>query len=896
MGIFEKKQYHSPTENDNTYQEDTTDDEETKKKKLIERKRKIQHEKERGKHRERNKEREEEDEDEDEKEEGEKKHHRDRDREREKRMKYKEMKRKKREEDSNSNNSSSSSDNESSSSESDVKHKKEYSEKYEKLRRERKRHRDRSRGRSRDRSRDKYKLRGTYTNVEVRIKSSKHRNRSSDDEQIKEKRKHKRRDREDDKSKDSNSSDDSEEEEEKSREMNKKKKAIEKGEEDESENKNESDDSNEGSEKSSVRSSSESESHRKKMRSHSRSIYRERRRRRHRSSERRSRRDRHRSSERRRRKRRRDRERDRERERRYKRRERSYKFDSPPESETDDNSDNNKSKKKKSNFSSENPNSNIIDNTNLLLNASNIANANLNDPSALLNILASNSSQSGDNAIANPASLLLDARNKLLDDKKGIALNQSPLNLLLNTQSLQQLYKTALGIGELGLSTIDANAEKTARELYVGNIPQNIDIQEIVKFLNTCLLILYNKENENESICLKACIRGDTRYAFVEFRSLQDTSNCMLLNGIYFYSNNLRIGRPKTFPAEYTKLIPPATIPPIDTYYLSQGLIGIKAFVIFHQNRDETKNEYLPVDMIKLQKLCVSNISKNNETNKIKELLEAFGEIQSFEFFEGEENSDTYICLVEYNNVENAIQAHKILNQNTSYRIQFEYEIVNDPTINQLVKKKYMQTKNAILSQQIPTKVVVLSKIATFDELSNPEDYKEISEDIKIECEKYGPVLEVVLPLISPETYEYLTNKSEKEKDGKKINEEGVSSDKVNGTDEQSNSDSVEKTEKDDNEDEQTDQDREHPYYDLSSIGCAFIYFETIEGATKTRKELSGRKFGANIIEANYYSEKKFLMKNFKNVKYNFKKSHSSLFNLNLKLGNCAYSDGSDED
>ncbi|CAD2088044.1 RNA-binding protein, putative [Plasmodium vinckei brucechwatti] len=894
MGIFEKKQYHSPTENDNTYQEDTTDDEEIKKKKLIERKRKMQHEKERGKHRERGKEREEEDEeeDEDEKEENEKKHHRDRDREREKRMRYEEMRRKKREEDSNIS-SSSSSDNESSSNESDVKHKKEYSEKYEKMRRERKRHRDRSRGRSRDRSRDKYKLRGTYTNVEVRIKSSKHKNRSSDDEKIKEKRKHKRRDREDDKSKDSNSSDDSEEEEEKkSREINKKKKSIEKGEEDENENKNESDDSNEGSEKSSVQSSSGNESHRKKMRSHSRSIYRERRRRRHRSSDRRSRRDRHRSSERRRRKRRRDRER----ERRYKRRERSYKFDSPPESETDDNSDNNKSKRKKSNFSSENPNSSIIDNTNLLLNASNIANANLNDPSALLNILASNSSQSGDNAIANPASLLLDARNKLLDDKKGIALNQSPLNLLLNTQSLQQLYKTALGIGELGLSTIDANAEKTARELYVGNIPQNIDIQEIVKFLNTCLLILYNKENENESICLKACIRGDTRYAFVEFRSLQDTSNCMLLNGIYFYSNNLRIGRPKTFPAEYTKLIPPATIPPIDTYYLSQGLIGIKAFVIFHQNRDETKNEYLPVDMIKLQKLCVSNISKNNETNKIKELLEAFGEIQSFEFFEGEENSDTYICLVEYNNVENAIQAHKILNQNTSYRIQFEYEIVNDPTINQLVKKKYMQNKNSILSQQIPTKVVVLSKIATFDELSNPEDYKEISEDIKIECEKYGPVLEVVLPLISPETYEYLTNKSEKEKNGNKINEEGVSSDKVNGTDEQSNNDSVEKTEKDDNEDEQTDQDREHPYYDLSSIGCAFIYFETIEGATKTRKELSGRKFGANIIEANYYSEKKFLMKNFKNVKYNFKKSHSSLFNLNLKLGNCAYSDGSDED
>lgn len=244
------------------------------------------------------------------------------------------------------------------------------------------------------------------------------------------------------------------------------------------------------------------------------------------------------------------------------------------------------------------------------------------------------------------------------------------------------------------------------------------------------------------------------------------------------------------------------------------------------------------------------------------------------------------------------------MNQNTSYKIQFEYEILNDPTINQLVKKKYMQNKNSILSQQIPTKVIVLSKIATFDELSNPEDYKEISEDIKIECEKYGSVIEVVLPIVSLDTYNYLTKKSEQEESKMEEMEERSESKldggepspcKVSETDEQFNSDRVEKAEAN-NQDEQIDNVEEHPYYDLSSIGCAFIYFETIEGATKTRKELSGRKFGANIIEANYYSEKKFIMKNFKNVKYNFKKSHSSLFNLNLKLGNCAYSDGSDED
>uniref|UniRef100_A0A8C9HT46 Uncharacterized LOC113222330 n=1 Tax=Piliocolobus tephrosceles TaxID=591936 RepID=A0A8C9HT46_9PRIM len=644
-------------------------------------------------------------------------------------------------------------------------------------------------------------------------------------------------------------------------------------------------------------------------------------------------------------------------------------------------------------------NSNIFNLTTDSTSSSINNNSLLNNISMLNNPILNNSSLNSSNIISpcnNMANNTITALNPLLnnknsnintntlslDENKNLLLQQSHLSLLLNNKSLQQLYKKTLGLNGLGLlPSVDSNIEKTARELYVGNIPQHIDVQQLVTFLNTCLLILYNKDNENEQICLKACIRGDTHYAFVEFKTIQDTSNCMLLNGINFYGYNLRIGRPKTFPVEYTNLIPAATIPTIDNYYLSQGLLGIKAFCIFFQNQENTKNDYIPMNMIKLQKLCVSNIAINNEIGKIKELLEAFGEVNNFEFFEGEENSDTYICLVEYSNAENAIQAHKILNQNTSYKIKFEYEIINDPTINKLIKKKYMKLQNSILAQQIPTKVVVLSKIATYEELSDPNEYKDIIEDIRIECERYGVIVELILPVFARETYDYLKKieygeiilgKLDYNKqsihlptDGKNINnvasEKNVAANKLEVVDKESNvvdkesnmvdkesnmvdkesnmvdkesnmvdkeSNMVDKesnmVDKESNmvdkessvldkesnmvdkessvldkESGVTNEDmKTHPNYDLSSIGCAFIYFENIEAATKARKQLSGRKFGANIIEANYYSEKKFLMKNFKNVKYNYKKSHSSLFNINLKLGNFVYSevDSSEEE
>merc|ERR1719409_833966 len=56
---------------------------------------------------------------------------------------------------------------------------------------------------------------------------------------------------------------------------------------------------------------------------------------------------------------------------------------------------------------------------------------------------------------------------------------------------------------------------------------------------------------------------------------------------------------------------------------------------------------------------------------------------------------------------------------------------------------------------------------------------------------------------------------------------------------------------------------------DVPGLGFAFIEFATIEGASKAKKALNGRKFGENLVEAEYFSEEKYFAKQFANPKPN---------------------------
>ncbi|XP_043715041.1 splicing factor U2af large subunit B-like isoform X7 [Telopea speciosissima] len=98
----------------------------------------------------------------------------------------------------------------------------------------------------------------------------------------------------------------------------------------------------------------------------------------------------------------------------------------------------------------------------------------------------------------------------------------------------------------------------------------------------------------------------------------------------------------------------------------------------------------------------------------------------------------------------------------------------------------------------LPTKVISLTEVVSPDELKDDEEYEDIMEDMRTEGGKYGNLVNVVIP-------------------------------------------------------------RPGPNGELSpGVGKVFLEYTDTDGATKARQGLNGRRFGRNLVTANFYAEDKF--------------------------------------
>ena len=106
--------------------------------------------------------------------------------------------------------------------------------------------------------------------------------------------------------------------------------------------------------------------------------------------------------------------------------------------------------------------------------------------------------------------------------------------------------------------------------------------------------------------------------------------------------------------------------------------------------------------------------------------------------------------------------------------------------------------------QPVATKVLVLLNMVSDEDLATDDDYNGLVEEVREECAKYGTLLQVQIPRYvgtSPET----------------------------GT-----------------------------TIEASAIRKVYLSFATVEDALKAQHELSGRQFGPNVVETQFYPETDF--------------------------------------
>jgi hypothetical protein len=133
----------------------------------------------------------------------------------------------------------------------------------------------------------------------------------------------------------------------------------------------------------------------------------------------------------------------------------------------------------------------------------------------------------------------------------GTSSSAPPTTTIVNAALIQQIQAQLRAAN----SPAAQQARKTARRLYVGNLPIGmVGITEVLtEFLNQAMLAAGLALNQINGVpltgnpVLSVWLSAQQTFGFVEFRSEEETSSGMALNNIMFNGRNLRIARPADY-------------------------------------------------------------------------------------------------------------------------------------------------------------------------------------------------------------------------------------------------------------------------------------------------------------------------------------------------------------
>ncbi|CAI8007232.1 Splicing factor U2AF 50 kDa subunit [Geodia barretti] len=284
---------------------------------------------------------------------------------------------------------------------------------------------------------------------------------------------------------------------------------------------------------------------------------------------------------------------------------------------------------------------------------------------------------------------------------------------------------------------------RQARRLYIGNIPFGITEDLMINF--------FNDKMQESRLCsapgypvLAVQINMDKNFAFVEFRSVEETTNAMAFDGIMLQGQALKIRRPKDY----------APIPGLTGKFLAYFYSGVKHI-------PGVVSTVVPDGP---HKVFCGGLPTYLSDDQVKELLCSFGDLKSFNLVKdsGTTFSKGY-CFFEYvieGITDAAIQglngmqlgdkklivqrasvgASKVITGEGADMSMFMPSIPNVPLPINIPGLQVAGTA------QEATEVLCLMNMVSKEELEDDEEYEGIMEDVREECSRYGEVVSVEIP------------------------------------------------------------------------------------------------------------------------------------------------------
>lgn len=268
------------------------------------------------------------------------------------------------------------------------------------------------------------------------------------------------------------------------------------------------------------------------------------------------------------------------------------------------------------------------------------------------------------------------------------------------------------------MPVVGSTITRQARRLYVGNIPFGVSEEEMMDFFNQQMHISGLAQAPGNPI-LACQINLDKNFAFLEFRSIDETTQAMAFDGINFKGQSLKIRRPHDYqPMPGMSEAPSTNVPVQDSPH----------------------------------KIFIGGLPNYLNEDQVKELLMSFGQLRAFNLVKDSATglSKGY-AFCEYADVSITDQAIAGLNgmQLGDKKLIVQRASVgakNNPMSTQAPVQIQVPGLNMISGAGPATEVLCLMNMVTPEDLRDEEEYEEILEDIKEGCNKYGVVRSIEIP------------------------------------------------------------------------------------------------------------------------------------------------------
>uniref|UniRef100_T1INQ3 Splicing factor U2AF subunit n=1 Tax=Strigamia maritima TaxID=126957 RepID=T1INQ3_STRMM len=299
-------------------------------------------------------------------------------------------------------------------------------------------------------------------------------------------------------------------------------------------------------------------------------------------------------------------------------------------------------------------------------------------------------------------------------------------------------YKAMQAAGQIPAPLIESNPQaalpvvggtitRQSRRLYIGTLPFGATEEELMEFFNHQMHVSGLAQAPGNPV-LACQINLDKNFAFLEFRSIDETTQAMAFDGINFKGQSLKIRRPHDYqPMPGISDAPVVNVP---------GIPGVVSTVV-----QDTPH-----------KIFIGGLPNYLNEEQVKELLTSFGQLRAFNLVKDSATGlSKGFAFCEYSDVTITDQAIAGLNgmQLGDKKLMVQRASIGAKN-NQMNTHAPVQIQvpglNMLTGTGPPTEVLCLMNLVVPEELRDDEEYEDILEDIREECNKYGVVRSLEIP------------------------------------------------------------------------------------------------------------------------------------------------------